>query len=164
MKKILAIVLMLMMALSLMACESKTIEDSTLQVNSPIVNDILIDNLSTQVSNETSNATNSTYNDGTVTIAIDNNDNIVFLGNSTVDWEIEGYDNGVLVMQHESSIVVYPQVIDTELTISILGSNNVKYFITFIKHSDNTSNINVERLELDETNPMCGIYYICNWL
>lgn len=159
MKKILTIVLVLMMVLSLMACKSKTIEDSTLKENPPIVGEIFVDSLSAPFFSKALNTTNPTYNDKDVTIEIDDDNGFVFLGDTSIDWEIEGYDDGVIVMQDGSLVAVYPQLLDTELTTSIIGSNDVKYFLTFIEYSDNTIDVNVERLVMDEVNPMCGIYY-----
>ena len=162
MKKILAIVLMLMMALSLMACESKTTESPTLEEELPIVNEIPVDTLSAPYSCEILNKDNPIYYDHNVTITINDNNGFMFIGDTFVDWEIEGYDDGVLVVQDKSFIIVSPQLANTELTVSILGSNDVKYFITFVEHLDNTFDVTVERLVMDDENPICGIGYAYN--
>lgn len=158
MKKILATILVCSMMLALAACNK---DNPSPQPNPPV------DNPSTvEPSTPSNNPSDSEpdviipeYSDDNVIVSVDGED-VVFIGNASVTWEIEGHDDGIEVTQNAETVVMTPKVDNQELTVSILEPDVVKYFITITKAPAAEPTVYVEKLELDGVEqPVHGTAY-----
>ena len=150
MKRVLTAVLALIMIFSLVGCGGTLKDDpstnpsvetpskSTPDTPSSVEPDVIIPE----------------YTDDDVIVHIDGED-VVFIGNAAMEWQIDDYDDGVMVTQNEETIVITPTT-DTQTTTTIVCPDVVMYFVSVTKEPAQRPTVFVERFELDPDDGMGG--------
>ena len=145
MKRILVTLLALSMVLSLVGCGGKVTQDPSVEPNPPIGNPS--QTIVETPSNSEPDAIIPDYNDDNVIVYVDGED-VVFIGNASMDWKVDSYDDGVSVTQNDETIVITP-IADTEATTTIICENVVMYFVTVTKQPAQQPTVFVEKFNLE---------------